>query len=142
MDFLLDTHTVIWFLNGDEQLSKGALLNIEDVSKHKYVSIASLWEIAIKIGLGKLEFDGNTKEVSNLVDYNGFEILPLSINHVIEYEKLEFIHPDPFDRLLVCQGKKVELRLEICYYVFLALLGKRSGCSMISSVRSTSISGQ
>ena len=104
MELILDTHTVIWFFNGDRQLSAKARKMIEETKNIKYVSIASLWEIAIKIGLKKLEFDGGTKEVSELIEQNSFEILPISIEHTIAYESIEFIHRDPFDRILVAQA--------------------------------------
>ena len=104
MNYLLDTHALIWFFNGDQQLSDDALSRIENPDNSKYVSMISLWEISIKIGLGKLEFDGDTEEIARLIDFNGFELLPISIAHLTEYEKLPFLHRDPFDRLLVCQA--------------------------------------
>ena len=61
MDLLLDTHTLIWFFNGDENLSKKALKLIIDDNNKKFVSIASLWEIAIKININKLFFDGKNE---------------------------------------------------------------------------------
>ena len=73
MNILLDTHTFIWFFNGDEQLSFKARKLIEDSKTKKFVSIASIWEVAIKIGLKKLVFDGNTSEISrrnNLMSYS------------------------------------------------------------------------
>ena len=104
MDLLLDTHTLIWFLNGDGNLSKKALNLILDSNNNKFVSIASLWEIAIKINLNKLFFDGKTSEVAELIERNGFQILGLTIKHIIIYESLELIHRDPFDRILVSQA--------------------------------------
>ena len=104
MDILLDTHAFIWFFNGDEQLSLMARKLIEDSKNKMYVSIASIWEVSIKIGLKKLTFDGKTKEVSNLIERNDFQILPISINHLNIYESLDFIHRDPFDRILVAQA--------------------------------------
>lgn len=79
MDILLDTHTFIWFFNGDEQLSLKAKKLIEDSKNKKFVSIASIWEVAIKIGLKKLIFDGSTSEVVELIDKNGFKILQISV---------------------------------------------------------------
>jgi len=105
MDILLDTHTIIWFLNGDNQLSLKAINEIEDPKNKKYISIVSLWEIAIKIGLQKLSFDGNTNEVVELIKQYDFNILQLNINHIIKYESLEIIHRDPFDRILVIQAQ-------------------------------------
>jgi len=104
MNLLLDTHTLIWFFNGDSQLSDKARKAIEDEKNLKFISIASLWEIAIKIGLRKLEFDGGVKEVAILIDINGFEIVPISVEHTIAIERLEFIHRDPFDRIIIAQG--------------------------------------
>lgn len=68
MDILLDTHTFIWFFNGDEQLSFKAKKLIEDSKTRKFVSIASIWEVAIKIGLKKLFFYGNVSEVAELIE--------------------------------------------------------------------------
>lgn len=104
MNYLLDTHTLIWFLNGDKQLSSKAKSIIEDTKNKKFVSIASFWEISIKLGLRKLEFDGDLKEIVDLAGNNGFVVLPISIKHTIEYEGLDFIHRDPFDRMLVVQA--------------------------------------
>lgn len=104
MDILLDTHTFIWFFNGDDKLSSKAKKLIEDSKFNKFVSIVSLWEIAIKIGLGKLTFDGNTSEIADLILKNGFQILPISVDHIVTYETLELIHRDPFDRILVAQA--------------------------------------
>lgn len=104
MNILLDTHTFIWFFNGDEQLSLKAKRMIEDPKNHKYVSIASIWEVAIKIGLKKLVFDGNTSEVWELMKNNGFHLLQISVDHTTVYETLEFVHRDPFDRILVAQA--------------------------------------
>jgi len=59
MNYLLDTHTLLWFLNGDKQLSQNAISLIENPDSIKFVSIVSLWEISIKLGLKKLEFDGD-----------------------------------------------------------------------------------
>lgn len=104
MNILLDTHTFIWFFNGDEQLSLKAKRMIEDPKNQKYVSIASIWEVAIKIGLKKLGFDGNTSEIADLMKLNGFKLLNISIGHTTVYESLEFVHRDPFDRILVAQA--------------------------------------
>lgn len=104
MELLLDTHTFIWFFNGDGQLSVKAKNLIEDTKNIKFVSIASLWEIAIKLGLKKLEFDGGTKEVAELIEQNYFEILPIAIEHTIVYESIKLLHRDPFDRILVAQA--------------------------------------
>ncbi len=104
MDLLLDTHTLIWFLNGDRKISTNALEVILSNGNRKFVSIASLWEIAIKINIKKLSFDGNLAEISKLIEENGIDILQINIEHLNSYESLELIHRDPFDRILVAQA--------------------------------------
>ncbi|MBK8807428.1 MAG: type II toxin-antitoxin system VapC family toxin [Bacteroidales bacterium] len=104
MDLLLDTHTLIWFLNGDEQISDKAKALIEDSQNSKIVSIASIWEIAIKISLDKFRFAQGFKYFLDMVADIGFEILPITVEHALELSTLEFIHRDPFDRLLIAQS--------------------------------------
>jgi PIN domain nuclease of toxin-antitoxin system len=111
MDLLLDTHTIIWFLNGDDNLSLEAKAVIEDVNNTKIVSIASIWEIGIKISLGKFQFPKGFKQFVEMIEANGFEILPISFEHAMIVSTLEFIHRDPFDRLLIAQCKYDDLTI-------------------------------
>jgi PIN domain nuclease of toxin-antitoxin system len=101
MNLLLDTHTLIWFFNGDILLSEKAKRSIIEIQHRKFVSIVSVWEIAIKISLNKLTFDGKTKGFLDLINNNGFELLSIDKNYILELEILPFIHRDPFDRLLI-----------------------------------------
>jgi PIN domain nuclease of toxin-antitoxin system len=101
MKLLLDTHAAIWFLNGDERLSETAKRAILDPLRQKFVSMASVWEIAIKISLQKLTFAGNVRGFLDLIAANGFDLLQINIDHILELEKLAFFHRDPFDRLLI-----------------------------------------
>lgn len=103
MNLLLDTHSLIWFLNGDEKLSDKAKTAIENPANTKIVSIVSVWEISIKISLGKFKFPKGFKHFLNLVEDNGFEILPITFEHAIELSTMELLHRDPFDRLLIAQ---------------------------------------
>ena len=103
MDLLLDTHTLIWFLNGDDKLSEKAKIAIEDINNAKIISIASIWEIAIKISLDKFRFPKGFKHFFDMVEENGFEILPITFEHAMVLSTLEFIHRDPFDRLMIAQ---------------------------------------
>ena len=105
MDLLLDTHALIWFLNGDKKLSQKAKNLIEDPNNSKVVSIASIWEIAIKLSLGKFKFKKGFKYFLELVEENGFEILPISFDHTMIVSTLEFLHRDPFDRIIIAQCK-------------------------------------
>jgi PIN domain nuclease of toxin-antitoxin system len=109
MDILLDTHSLIWFLNGDEKISDKAKSLIEDSSNSKIVSIASIWEIAIKVSLDKFRFPKGFKHFLDMVEDNGFEVLPITFEHALELSTLEFIHRDPFDRLLIAQCKSDNL---------------------------------
>lgn len=105
MDLLLDTHVLIWFLNGDEKLSLKVKESIEDANNTKFVSIASIWEIAIKISLDKFRFPKGFKHFLEIIEENGFEILPISFEHTMIVSTLEYIHRDPFDRILIAQCK-------------------------------------
>jgi PIN domain nuclease of toxin-antitoxin system len=105
MRFLLDTHAILWFLNGDKNLSVKALQIILTPEYTKYVSIASVWEVAIKIGLRKLMFPGNTEGFIQAVNENGFELCPISPNYILELEKLPLHHRDPFDRMIIATAK-------------------------------------
>jgi PIN domain nuclease of toxin-antitoxin system len=105
MRFLLDTHIILWFLNGDKNLSAKAMQIILNPEYTKYVSIASVWEVAIKIGLKKLYFPGNTQGLLQAINDNGFELCPILPNYILELEKLPLHHRDPFDRILIATAK-------------------------------------
>ena len=111
MDNLLDTHTLIWFINGDDAVSAKARQQIEDNIDSNYVSIASLWEMAIKIRLEKLEMNCSFKELSALLNANAFKILPISFEDTLTISLLPFHHRDPFDRMLVAQAKNNGLKI-------------------------------
>ena len=105
MRLLLDTHTFLWFLLDDPQLSAAALTIIEDPLNHIDVSPASYWEIAIKIRLGKyaLPEPYQTFMEREIAD-NGFRILPIEPKHTAILTTMPLYHRDPFDRLLVAQA--------------------------------------
>jgi len=100
-DYLLDTHVVLWFFNGDKSLTDKAKSIIENPQHNKYISMASVWEVGIKISIGKLEFPENTKGFIYQIKKHGFVLLPINEDYIIESEQLPLIHRDPFDRLLV-----------------------------------------
>ena len=100
MEYLLDTHTFLWFINGDTQLSKKAREAIADPDVIKYISIASFWEIAIKVNLGKLSLDMPYIDLRLQVTDNGFEILPITFSHTAELISLDLHHRDPLTGLL------------------------------------------
>ena len=83
MNLLIDTHVLIWFLNGDEKtISPSVRKLIESPENQCFVSIASLWEMAIKIRLGTLQFTPGFKELPFLLEKNGFQLLPVEISHL------------------------------------------------------------
>ncbi len=103
MTLLLDTHAIIWFLDGSPLLSENARTAILNPNNERLVSVASIWELSIKSGLGKFSFDGGMSGFLKLLDVNGFDILPISVEHAISVASLHQHHRDPFDRLLVAQ---------------------------------------
>jgi PIN domain nuclease of toxin-antitoxin system len=104
MHYLLDTHALIWFINGDKELSTKARKAIESESSIKYISIASLWEMAIKISLGRLSLKTSFDEIKNQIEINNFQILHISFDDTLMLSTLKFHHRDPFDRMIVVQG--------------------------------------
>ena len=106
MKLLLDTHVFLWFIAGDARLSFSARSEIEAQDNLKLVSIASLWEMAIKISLGKLTLDQRFDDfVPRLIETNGFDLLAVRTDHVARLTSLPFHHRDPFDRLLLAQAR-------------------------------------
>jgi PIN domain nuclease of toxin-antitoxin system len=105
MRLLLDTHAFLWFIQGSQNLSATARNLIEDQGNQKLLSIASLWEISIKVSIGKLDVGMAIAQlVSREVYGNGFEVLAIQANHLDELTKLIFHHKDPFDRLIIAQA--------------------------------------
>ncbi len=104
MKLLLDTHAFIWFVEDDKQLPIKAKRLIENSKNEIFLSIASLWEIAIKLQLKKIELNQPLEKVMELAVLNGFLFLPILPEHIIALTKLEFFHRDPFDRIIIAQS--------------------------------------
>ena len=104
MKIILDTHTFLWFVNDSPELSNSAAELIEsDVDL--WISIASLWEISIKVNLNKLDLpDEFDRFIPHQIAINGIEILPINLQHLIALTKLPLHHRDPFDRILIAQA--------------------------------------
>ncbi|MCL2763466.1 MAG: type II toxin-antitoxin system VapC family toxin, partial [Treponema sp.] len=109
--YLLDTHTAMWFLNGDVKLSKNAKETILNLSNTKYLSIASAWEIAIKLSIGKLDIVKSTADFLHDAKENGFILIPISPASLTVLETLPMIHRDPFDRLLIATAITEQMTL-------------------------------
>ncbi|MCY3721045.1 MAG: type II toxin-antitoxin system VapC family toxin [Candidatus Poribacteria bacterium] len=110
MKYLLDTHTLIWFLTGDKKLSDKARGLIDNPDNRKFLSIASLWEIAIKVSLGKLALNKPFEKLfPEQLYFNRIEILDVTVGNLIKLTTLPFHHRDPFDRLIIAQAFAEEL---------------------------------
>jgi len=108
MRWLLDTHIFLWCVNDDSSLTKEARKKIYDATE-VYVSSASIWEAAIKIGLNKLQ--ANVDDLIAAITESGFVELPISVRHAAGVTRLANIHRDPFDRILIAQAMAEPLRL-------------------------------
>lgn len=108
MRVLLDTHILLWCLADDPKLSNQARRLIENATE-VYISVASYWELAIKIGLGKLEVD--LLEIRQAAEQSGFMEVPISSEHAIAILGLANHHKDPFDRLIVATAITEPMRL-------------------------------
>ncbi len=109
MRLLIDTHILIWWLADDRKLAKSARTIIANPDNDVLVSAVSLWEIAIKVALGRLEVELDDLEQN--VAANGFRSLPINYRHALTAGRLPKIHRDPFDRMLIAQASVEELRV-------------------------------
>jgi len=107
VNLLLDTHILLWWLSASRRLNSSARMAIAD-SARSYVSAATVWEIAIKIALGKLEFRG---EMAEQLAINNLLSLAVTVPHAVAAGALPAHHSDPFDRMLIAQAKIESLTL-------------------------------
>lgn len=103
MVFLLDTHVLLWTLDAPERLPKDVAAQIESPESMVYFSAASIWEIAIKTALGKIDFRYSPEDIAQAARDTGFVELPVSAAHGAKVAHLPLHHRDPFDRLLIAQ---------------------------------------
>lgn len=100
--FLLDTHTLLWWLGDDPQLGSRCRDVLADRRNQVFVSAATTWEISIKMALGKLEAP---EDMDSIVEDEGFSKLPISLYHGQLAGALPPLHRDPFDRMLIAQAQ-------------------------------------
>jgi PIN domain nuclease of toxin-antitoxin system len=100
--FLLDTHALLWWLADDDQLGVKAREAVADPANDVLISMASLWEIAVKVRVGKLQAD--IEEIINAVQREGFTVLDVGLAHLVTLAGLPMHHRDPFDHLLIAQA--------------------------------------
>ena len=112
MRLLLDTHTFLWWVAANPRLSRKARAAIASARNECLISVASAWEMAIKVSLGKLRIDAPLHRfLPEQLAANGFQVLAIDLSHTARVAQLPFHHRDPFDRLLVAQAIEERLTL-------------------------------
>jgi PIN domain nuclease of toxin-antitoxin system len=115
MKLLFDTHTFIWWDSQPNNLSQTALALLQDRSNILLLSVISIWEMQIKLQLGKLTLSRSLLEIiEHQQQTNQIEVLPVKLAHVLELDKLPLVHKDPFDRLLIAQANVENSALVSC----------------------------
>jgi PIN domain nuclease of toxin-antitoxin system len=103
--FITDTQAFLWFVTDSPRLSPQAKRLLESPDSERWLSVGSLWEIAIKTNLGKLTFDKPLQEfLPKQLALNQFRLLDVSVSHVLRVSVLPLHHRDPFDRMIVAQS--------------------------------------
>ena len=112
MKLLLDTHTFLWFINGDSKLSNYVKQLIENKENKRFLSIASLWEMSIKVNLGKLKLNLTFQKMFNEhIEGNAIKLLNIKPKHLDVLNLLPFYHKDPFDRLIIAQSQSENISI-------------------------------
>jgi len=104
MKLLLDTHVLLWAAGQPDRLSAATLKLIDNPANELLFSAASMWEVAIKRGLGRTDFQVDPRLLRRGLLDNSYSELPVMSEHVVAIASLPPIHKDPFDRLLVAQA--------------------------------------
>jgi len=104
MKLLLDTHVLLWAAGSPDQLSPAARALLEDLNNELVFSAASLWEISIKRGLGRADFQVDARVLRRGLLDNGYLELSITSEHAVFIDSLPSIHKDPFDRILIAQA--------------------------------------
>ncbi len=104
MNLLIDTHALLWFYSGDNNLSSVAKEVIKDTTNTCFVSVASLWEVTIKHHLGKLDLIDSLEIFFDFISRNEIKVLQIEFLHLLKLSGLPHIHKDPFDRIIIAQS--------------------------------------
>lgn len=106
MNLLLDTHSFLWWDGEPARMPARVLEMCQDRANRVLLSVASVWEMEIKLQLGKLKLRLPLATIiESQRELNGIEVLPVALSHVLELENLPAHHKDPFDRLLIAQAR-------------------------------------
>lgn len=111
MNLLLDTHALLWYIDGNSKLPEKMVNLINNKSNKCFVSIASIWETAIKLSLNRLTVEGGFQVIENFFRDNDFTILDISFYDIKTIIDLEFHHRDPFDRIIIAQAMQSQLTI-------------------------------
>ena len=104
MNYLLDTHVFLWYIDGNKKLSSKVSSIISNLDNDIYLSKVSLWEIVIKSSNGKLDLQKSLKDIEDVVRLNNFILLDIDFSHLTTLNSLPYFHRDPFDRLIIAQA--------------------------------------
>lgn len=110
-EILIDTHILLWYLNDDNRLTVANRELLMNTENNIYVSSISLWEISIKISLGKLQIKRTLSELEQWIRMLQFTLLPIHPNTLDTLKGLPFLHRDPFDRYLVAEAQTQNLHI-------------------------------
>ena len=111
MNLLLDTHVALWAITDSPQLPQKARDLIQAPKTTVWVSAASIWEIAIKCGMGRGDMPVSGEDAVRYFQESGYRFLPIDVEHALAVESLPAHHHDPFDRILVAQALVEPMRL-------------------------------
>jgi PIN domain nuclease of toxin-antitoxin system len=112
MRILIDTHIFIWIATEPERLSPRFIESIVDRQNSLFLSLASIWEIQIKVALGKLDLKGDLATIIDIqIEQNSIELLSIDLTHIYALSNLPAHHRDPFDRLIIAQSQVEKMTL-------------------------------
>ncbi|WP_194775715.1 type II toxin-antitoxin system VapC family toxin [Pararhodonellum marinum] len=111
MKYLIDTHILLWYIVGDKRINNETKSKIENKANQIFLSNASIWEIAIKLSIGRLKLNGSLDDLKEYLDRKGFKLLEYDFDDLELLLRLPFYHQDPFDRLIIAQAKSKSLEI-------------------------------
>jgi PIN domain nuclease of toxin-antitoxin system len=105
MKLLLDTHILLWAAGQPEKLSESTCILLTSSENCLFFSAASIWEVVIKLGLGRADFKVDPYRLRKMLVVHGYTELPVTAEHALKVDSLPLLHKDPFDRLLLAQAR-------------------------------------
>lgn len=112
MTYLIDTHVFIWWLQDNRELSERSRNIMSNAANEIFLSIASLWEISIKLSIGKLKInDYSTAYIEKQLVSNDIQLLPIKLSHTVNLHSMPNHHKDPFDRMIISQALEENLAI-------------------------------